>query len=103
MEIINFARIKFSLPPTLECLNQTFLRICRAWVLLAAATILAAGHQSLAQSQPPVQVQSKESQSAMSPADALAKLREGNARFVAGQSKARNLPAKVLTTSEGQY
>src|SRR5262245_40915871 len=51
----------------------------------------------------PPQVQTSESQAAMSPADALERLREGNARFVAGQSKVRNLPAKVRATAEGQY
>jgi carbonic anhydrase len=39
----------------------------------------------------------------MSPQDALAKLRAGNARFAAGQSRARNLPAEVRATAAGQY
>jgi carbonic anhydrase len=42
-------------------------------------------------------------QATMSPQDALAKLRAGNARFAAGQSRARNLPAEVRTTAGGQY
>jgi len=45
----------------------------------------------------------QEAQAAMSPQDALAKLRAGNARFVAGQSRARNLPAEVRATAGGQY
>ena len=45
----------------------------------------------------------KESQAALSPQDALAKLRAGNARFVAGQSRARDLSAQVRATAEGQY
>jgi carbonic anhydrase len=48
-------------------------------------------------------VQTKESQAAMTPAAALEELRAGNARFVAGQSKVRNLPAKVRATAAGQY
>lgn len=44
-----------------------------------------------------------EAQTRMSPQDALAKLRAGNARFAAGQSRARNLPAEVRATSGGQY
>lgn len=52
---------------------------------------------------PSVPVQTKESQAAMTPAAALAQLREGNARFVAGTSKVRNLPAKVRATTSGQY
>ena len=43
----------------------------------------------------------KESQAALSPQDALAKLRAGNARFVAGQSRARDLSAQVRATAEG--
>ena len=39
----------------------------------------------------------------MSPAEALVKLREGNARFVAGQSLKRDFAAKVRATAEGQY
>jgi carbonic anhydrase len=57
---------------------------------------------TLAAASPP-QVQTKESQAATTPAAALADLRAGNARFVAGQSKVRNLPAKVRATAAGQY
>jgi carbonic anhydrase len=39
----------------------------------------------------------------MSPKEALEKLRSGNARFAAGQSRARNLPAEVRSTAAGQY
>jgi carbonic anhydrase len=48
-------------------------------------------------------VQTKESQAAMTPDEAFAMLRAGNARFVAGQPKARNLPAQVRATASGQY
>lgn len=48
-------------------------------------------------------VPTKESQAALSPEEALAKLRAGNARFVAGHSQVRNLPAKVRATASGQY
>jgi carbonic anhydrase len=48
-------------------------------------------------------VQTKESQAAMTPGEALSRLQEGNARFVAGESKARDLPAKVRATASGQY
>ena len=44
-----------------------------------------------------------EAQAKMSPQDALAKLRAGNERFAAGQSRARNLPEEVRTTASGQY
>ena len=48
-------------------------------------------------------VQTKESQAAMTPQAALTKLKEGNARFVAGDLLKRNLPAKVRATASGQY
>ena len=48
-------------------------------------------------------VQTKESQVAMTPEQALGRLRDGNARFVAGKPIARDLPAEVRATSAGQY
>jgi carbonic anhydrase len=48
-------------------------------------------------------VQTKESQSAMTPEQALQELRDGNARFVAGKLIAKNLPAQVKATASGQY
>jgi carbonic anhydrase len=49
------------------------------------------------------QVQTKESQASMTPAKALASLKEGNARFVSGQRKTRDWSAKVIATASGQY
>ena len=45
----------------------------------------------------------KESQAAMTPQSALAELKAGNARFVAGHPLVRNLPADVKATASGQY
>src|SRR5436190_17999864 len=45
----------------------------------------------------------KASQAAMTPAQALAELKAGNARFLAGKSQVRDLPAKVRATASGQY
>jgi len=45
----------------------------------------------------------KESQAAMTPQSALAELKVGNARFVAGHSLIRNPPADVKATASGQY
>jgi carbonic anhydrase len=59
-------------------------------VALAAGVVLA-------------QVQTKESQAATTPAAALQKLQEGNARFVAGQQKSRDWGAKVVATASGQH
>jgi len=49
------------------------------------------------------QVQTKESQAAMTPAKALDLLKEGNARFVAGKPTPRDLHAQVKATTGGQY
>jgi carbonic anhydrase len=48
-------------------------------------------------------VQTKSSQSAMTPQSALAELQAGNARFVAGQPLHRDFPAQVKATAAGQY
>jgi len=48
-------------------------------------------------------VQTKESQAAMTPPQALAELRAGNARFAAGKPLVRDLPAEVKATAAGQY
>ncbi len=49
------------------------------------------------------QAQTKESQAAMTPAQALERLKEGNRRFVSGTRKVRDLNAKGLATAAGQY
>lgn len=49
------------------------------------------------------QVQTKESQAATTPAEALARLKEGNARFVSGTPRVRDWSAKVIATASGQY
>src|ERR1700690_1059846 len=45
----------------------------------------------------------KESQAAMTPQSALAEMKAGNARFVAGHPLVRNQPADVKATASGQY
>jgi carbonic anhydrase len=47
--------------------------------------------------------QTKASQAAMTPQSALAELRDGNARFVAGKPLNRDFPAQVKATASGQY
>lgn len=49
------------------------------------------------------QVQTKESQMSLTPATALLKLKEGNARFVEGKLRPRDWNAKVIATAAGQY
>jgi carbonic anhydrase len=48
-------------------------------------------------------VQTKASQAAMTPPQALQELRDGNARFVAGRPLLRNFSAEVKATAAGQY
>ncbi len=48
-------------------------------------------------------VQTKQSQAAMTPQSALAELKAGNERFVAGHSLHRDFPAQVKATASGQY
>lgn len=45
----------------------------------------------------------KQSQAVMTPADALAELKAGNARFVSGHPLYRDMRADVQTTASGQY
>ena len=52
---------------------------------------------------PAASVQTKASQSALKPADALRKLKDGNARFVSGRSLKRDLLSQVKATAGGQY
>ena len=49
------------------------------------------------------EVQTAESQAAMTPAQALERLKEGNARFAANATKPRDWSAKVAATAAGQY
>jgi carbonic anhydrase len=70
--------------------RKTFLAALAAVMTAAAAIVLA-------------QVSTKESQAAMTPAQALQRLKDGNARFIAGQPKSRDWNAKVIATATGQY
>ena len=49
------------------------------------------------------QAHTKETQATMTPAKSLDALKEGNARFLAGKQKPRNLKAEVAATAAGQY
>jgi carbonic anhydrase len=52
---------------------------------------------------PAVSAPTKEMQAAMTPESALAELKAGNARFVAGHPLQRNMPADVKASASGQY
>jgi carbonic anhydrase len=68
---------------------------------LSAAAVLSAvpGRAALADVPP----MSREEQRAMTPEQALERLKEGNARFVDGRMLPRNLMAQVRATATGQY
>jgi carbonic anhydrase len=51
----------------------------------------------------PPEIQTQQSQAAMTPAAALERLKDGNRRFVANATKRRDWSAKVLATASGQY
>jgi carbonic anhydrase len=96
-------------------MNNSMTRIFSATAGPLLALLLAAGCQSPSPTGAPVnqaptgpaavaaRERTQQSQAAMSPQDALAKLRAGNARFAAGESRARNLPAEVRATAPSQY
>jgi carbonic anhydrase len=74
---------------------------------LMAAALFAAGCQSAgnagSSTGAAASATTKESQAAMTPQSALADLKTGNARFVAGHPLKRNLAADVKVTASGQY
>jgi carbonic anhydrase len=91
---------------------KTLLNRLSSFVVLTAAVLLMAGCMSANHSccapqsgattvgaTPPT----KAVQAAMTPESALAELKAGNARFVAGHPLARNAPADVKATAHGQY
>jgi len=49
------------------------------------------------------EIQTRESQAAMTPAAALERLKEGNLRFASNTAKRRDWSAKVLATAPGQF
>jgi carbonic anhydrase len=89
---------------------KRFLSRISSFTVLAATALLVAGCQSEKNSvsgsamavdaaTPPT----KSTQAAMTPESALAELKAGNARFVAGHPLKRDLPADVKATASGQY
>src|SRR5438876_3223610 len=81
----------------------------RLWIsvfLLIASTVIALPEDPKVAARPAAKasvVQTKESQSAMTPGKALDALKEGNKRFRAGTSVQKNILAKAKATAAGQY
>lgn len=69
--------------------------------ILTVLPLLLLAQTAPAQQKP--EVQTKESQAAMTPAAALERLQEGNRRFVANSTKQRDWSAKVVATASGQF
>src|SRR6266478_1213278 len=68
--------------------------------LALGARVATAGPPATAPSKP--EVQTRESQAAMTPSQALDRLKAGNARFVANATRRRDWSAKVVATAAGQ-
>ena len=78
-------------------------RILTAAALAALTATGALRAQTAATASGPSAVQTQATQAEMTPAKALAALKEGNARFVAGKNTARDYTAQVHATAGGQY
>jgi carbonic anhydrase len=75
-------------------------------LIIAIGLCLSGPSTLLAAQQTPAarpEIQTQESQAAMTPAAALARLKEGNLRFASNSAKRRNWSAKVLATAPGQF
>ena len=62
-----------------------------------------AGQETPAAAPAKPEVQTRESQAAMTPTTALERLKEGNVRFVSNATKRRDWSAKVVATASGQF
>jgi carbonic anhydrase len=78
-------------------------RILTAAALSALTATAALRAQTGAAASSASAVQTQATQAAMTPAKALATLKDGNARFAAGKSAAHDYPAQVHATAGGQY
>ena len=74
-----------------------------AVLCLVALIVPAAARESAAAAAKKPEVQTRESQAAMTPSTALERLKAGNARFVSNATKKRDWSAKVTATSAGQF
>jgi carbonic anhydrase len=71
--------------------------------LAFAVAVLCAAPIAVASAKEGPEVQTQESQAAMTPAAAMERLAEGNRRFVANTPRQRDWSAKVVATASGQY
>jgi carbonic anhydrase len=83
--------------------NSFFAAMVAAALLLAGCRSEESSGLKSTLATPAVSPPTKEMQAAMTPESALAELKAGNARFVAGHPLLRNMPADVKATASGQY
>jgi len=81
-------------------MTRRILTAAALCVLTATAALRA---QAAATASAPGAVQTQATQAAMTPAAALARLKDGNAKFVAGKNTPHDYPAQVHATAGGQY
>ncbi|MBM4113322.1 MAG: carbonic anhydrase, partial [Phycisphaerae bacterium] len=70
---------------------------------LVASALLLAACSSSGNKVPAGEVMTKERQQAMTPAQAVQRLKDGNDRFTSGRSQHRDLVAEARETAKGQY
>lgn len=79
-------------------------RVCSKTMVVTSAPIPVQVQAQSKPPQPPTQpARTEEALFRMSPQDALAELQAGNARFVSGHMRLRNLPQEVRATADHQY
>jgi carbonic anhydrase len=86
-------------------IESSFMKTPKCLKLLLGALLLS-GCVAARQSAGPTaqtQTQTRETQAAITPSQALTLLKDGNERFVSGQMLHRDLRQEVLQTSSGQY
>ena len=73
------------------------------WPLLTALALNGCASLAPAPANPEAAAMTRTTQTAMTPDDALARLKSGNIRFASGRMLARDLPAQVKASSQGQH
>lgn len=81
-------------------MRKTYLVVI---LCLSTAIVRVAVQEAAAASPAKPEVQTQESQSAMTPSEGLERLKAGNARFVSNATKRRDWSTKVIATASGQF
>jgi carbonic anhydrase len=78
-------------------------RLVRIFATLLAAQLAGCAIAPVTPQEPDARAMTRETQSAMTPALALQRLKDGNRRFTGGRMLARDLPMQVKVSGGGQY